>query len=134
MRPSKDRLFSWIHASSVVVQAHPMKRARQRVDERAFMDESIGARRRVDKDHRDLNTPMDCAHSISRYRLQLSSRRVRSRKALGTLTSSGCQQGHRAVIVAVVAMGMVQVTIYQIVHVVAVGNGFVAASRSVDMV
>ena len=37
-------------------------------------------------------------------------------------------------IVAVVAMGMVQVTIYQIVHVVAVRNGFVAASRSVDMV
>ena len=134
MRPSKDRLFSWLHASSVVVQAHPMKRARQRVDERAFMGQSIGARTRAHKDHRVLNTPMGCTDSMGLDYQQPSSRRVRSRKALGTLTSSGCQQGHRAVIVAVVAMGMVQVTIYQIVHVVAVGNGFVAASRSVDMV
>lgn len=39
-----------------------------------------------------------------------------------------------AVVVAVVAMGMVQMAIYQIVDVVAVGHGFVAAAGTMDMI
>lgn len=41
---------------------------------------------------------------------------------------------YRAVVVAVIAMGMVQMTIDQIVHVIAVRHGFVAAAGAVDMI
>ncbi|GMV91731.1 MAG: hypothetical protein AMXMBFR82_15090 [Candidatus Hydrogenedentota bacterium] len=40
---------------------------------------------------------------------------------------------HRPVVVAVVAVGMVKVAVDEVIDVVAVGHGFVTATRSVDM-
>ena len=41
---------------------------------------------------------------------------------------------NRSVVVAMIAVGMVKVPVYQVVDVVAVRNGFMPASRTVNMV
>ena len=46
---------------------------------------------------------------------------------------SGSQHFHSTVVVAVVAVGVVQVTIHQIVDMVAVGDGFVTTVWPMDM-
>lgn len=43
-------------------------------------------------------------------------------------------QGHRAVIVAMAVMDVMQAAIHQVVDVVTVGNGLVAAVRTMDMI